>query len=115
MINLPVNATEKPVEDTRRTIEASDMGELAAEAQRRIEEAADDPTVQSYFLRQDTNTVIKTEEEYLFCTKRGISIKVIPYGHARDVLKREDALKNQEKTERQRRKAARKARKKNRS
>src|SRR4249920_3440466 len=108
MIEIPLNANPDVIEDDRKTIEASDIGELKAEAQRRIEAAADDPTIQSYFVRQDTKTVIKTDKEYDWCQSRKIPLSIVSYTMAAALLRAEDEKKRKKKSKRKKQKAARK-------
>ncbi len=99
------------VEDVRK---AEELQELEDEARRRIAELGDDPRSQSYFMRLDSKTVVKDEQEYVACQKRGIPMQIVNYSHAASLLANEDARKRQKLKARQKSKAARSARKKGR-
>jgi hypothetical protein len=88
--------------------------ELQEEAERLMDEASQDPSLQQYFMNLDTKTVVKSEKEYQLCLKNHVPMKVIPYGYALHLLKEEDARKRQKLKNKKRRKAARASRKRNR-
>lgn len=88
--------------------------ELQAEAERVMERDALDPTKQSYFMRMDRRTVVKDEREYHECVAKQIPLKVIPYPHAVQAVKEEEARKRQALKDKRKKKAAKQARKKNR-
>lgn len=94
--------------------EAEAMAELHEEAQRQMEARAEDPSTQNYFMRVDKKTVVKDEAEYQWCLAKQIPMKVIPYGHALQLLKVEDARKAQKLKAKRKKKTAKASRKKNR-
>lgn len=94
--------------------EAAALKEMEEEAQRQMAAAQEDPTTQNYFMREDRRTVVKDDKEYMHCLKSRIPMKVIPYGHALQLLKEEEARAKQRLKDKRKKKAAKKARKKNR-
>jgi hypothetical protein len=90
------------------------MRQLHEEAQRQMDERSEDPSAQNYFMRIDKKTVVKDEAEYQWCLAKQIPMKVIPYGHALQLLKVEDARKAQRLKAKRKKKTAKASRKKNR-
>jgi hypothetical protein len=90
------------------------IAELEQEAKERMSAAAEDPRQQSFFMRTDTGTVVKDEKEYNRCQAKQIPLKMIPYGHALQLLKEEDARKKHQLKAKRNKKNAKKARKANR-
>lgn len=90
------------------------IAELEAEARVRMETASADPRTQSYFMRMDKRTVVRSESEYVQCQMKGVPMRVIPYGHALQLLKDQDARNQQRAKSKQKRKVARRARRRNR-
>lgn len=88
--------------------------ELEAEARRRMATASEDPTDQSYFLRTDKRTVVRTDKEYVYCQLNGVSMKVIPYSAAVQALKEQESRERQRDKAKQKKKAASKSRRRNR-
>lgn len=114
MADLPVfaNASEAlPFLDLQEEIARQ---QLEREAQERMAAAQEDPTSQQYFMRLDRKTVVKDDKEYVACVNGGIPMKVIPYSHALQLLKVEDARKAQRLKDKRKKKAAKASRKKNR-
>lgn len=94
--------------DEQRAIE-----EMRIEAERLM--AADtDPRKQNYFMRTDKKTVVKDEREYNLCQAKRIPLKVIPYSHAVQLLKEEEARKRTALKDKRKKKAAKKSRARNR-
>lgn len=117
----PANAGNLPVFDNAKEglafldqQEEEAMRQLHEEAQRQMEARAEDPTTQSYFMRADTKTVVKDEAEYQWCLAKQVPMRVIPYAHALQLLKVEDARKAQRQKAKRKKKAAKASRKKNR-
>ena len=121
MDNLPMEFLNPPVFDNAkdglafldRQEEAARL-QLEKEAQERMAEAKEDPTTQNYFMRTDRKTVVKDEKEYQRCLDQEVPMKVIPYAHALQLLKVEDARKRQRQKAKTKKKTARAARKRNR-
>lgn len=93
--------------------EAAAIAELEAEAER-VMGLDKDPRDQSFFLRADRRTVVRSEAEYVACQRAGIPMKVIPYSAAVQALKEQDARERQWVKVKVKKKAAKKARKRNR-
>jgi len=88
--------------------------ELEAEARRRMALDNQDPTQQSYFLRADKRTVVRTDKEYVYCQLNNIPMKVIPYIAAVQALKEQESRERQRSKAKQKKKAANKSRRRNR-
>lgn len=89
------------------------LQELEAEARKRM--AADqDPREQNYFLRTDKRTVVRTDKEYVYCQLNDISLRMIPYSAAVQALKEQESRDRNKAKGKQKKKAANKARRKNR-
>lgn len=112
--DLPVFDNPKDALEFMDQQEAEAMRELHEEAQRQMEAKVEDPSTQNYFMRMDTKTVVKDEAEYQWCLAKRVPMKVIPYGHALQLLKVEDARKAQRLKAKRKKKAAKASRKKNR-
>lgn len=95
-------------------MEAREIKRMEEEAREKMALDQDDPTQQSYYRREDRKTVVKTETEYVRCQLTGVRMTVIPYTTAIHLLKEEEARKRSEKKQKQKIKAAKKARKRNR-
>lgn len=95
-------------------VEAAAIKQLHEEAQRQMEADQEDPRTQNYFMRTDKKTVVKDDKEYGFCLKNQIPMKVIPYGHALQLLKEEEARHKNRLKAKAKKKAAKKSRKRNR-
>lgn len=72
------------------------------------------PEDQSYFMRTDTRTVVKSESEYTKTSERGVPMRIIPFSYAVQLLKEEEARHKKKIKARRKQKVARKARKVNR-
>ena len=94
--------------------EAAAIKEMEEEARHRMQLDQDDPTQQSYFLRLDRRTIVKTEEEYVRCQLQGVPMKVVPFSTAVHVLREQDAKKKRDAKNAKKKKAAKKARRRNR-
>lgn len=104
-------------EDIREGLDYMDeqraLEEMRIAAERAM--AADtDPRTQSYYMRTDTKTVVKDEREFNQCVAKKISLKVIPYSHAVQLLKEEEARKKSALKAKRKKKAAKQSRKRNR-
>lgn len=94
--------------------ERAAIAEMEEEARQRMEADAQDPRKQNYFMRTDTNTVVKDEQEYVRCQLKGVQMRVIPYGHALQLLKEEEARKRQRQKAKRKKKDAKASKKRNR-
>lgn len=90
------------------------VAEMEEEARRRMEIDAADPTKQNYYMRTDTRTVVKDEKEFVACQAKHVPLKVIPYAHAIQLVKEEDARKRTALKEKRKKKTAKQSRKRNR-
>lgn len=88
--------------------------QLEREAQERMAQDSLDPRNQQYFMRTDRKTVVKDDKEYKLCMDNRIPMTVIPYSHALQLLKVEDARKRQKLKAKKAKKTAKASRKKNR-
>jgi hypothetical protein len=85
----------------------AEIAALDAEIEQRMTTTAPDPTRQMYFLRLDTKTVIQKQEEYDFCDKHHIPMRIVSYNSAVDHLSKEAAAKRKLKARRKHNKVAR--------
>jgi len=120
-MDSPLNATELPVFDNPKDglsfLDAQEqvaIKELHDEALQQMADAQEDPTTQNYFMRTDKRTVVKDDKEYGYCLKNHIPMKVIPYGHALQLLKEQEARAKNRLKAKKKKKVARASRKKNR-
>ena len=109
--NSPSFANEGQSFSTQEDL--AEIAKLQAEAQRLIADDTD-PREQHYFMRLDTKTVVRDEAEYMAALSRGVPMKVIPFGHALQLLKEEDARKRKALAKKKARKRAKASRKRNR-
>lgn len=86
---------------------------MEAAAYEAMERDQGDPTKQSYFVRRDRGTVVKTEEEYDRLSRAGVKMEVVPYSTALQLVNEEKAKRKPAK-KRKANKAAKQARKRNR-
>ncbi len=73
-----------------------------------------DPREQSYFMRLDKKTIVRSEKEHEVCVAQHIPMDIVPYSHAVQVLKEEEARHRNKIKARRKKKTARATRKKNR-
>lgn len=93
--------------------EQAALEEMRIAAERAI--AADtDPRRQNYYMRTDTKTVVKDEREFNACVAKKVPLKVIPYSHAVQLVKEEDARKRKALKDKRKKKAAKASKKRNR-
>lgn len=90
------------------------VAEMEEEARRRMDLDAADPTKQNYYMRTDKRTVVKDEREFVLCQRKGVPLRVIPYTHAVQLVKEEDARKRRAVKEKRKKKTSKQARKRNR-
>lgn len=112
--DLPVFANAKDGLAFMESQEQAAIRELHEEAKRQMEADKEDPRTQQYFMRTDKKTVVQTDKEYGYCLKNHIPMTVIPYSHALQLLKVEEARAKQRVKAKTKKKAARASRKKNR-
>lgn len=108
-----LNKMDLPVPPDLAT-EVAQIEELEAEAKRIIDVQAEDPAAQSYFMRLDTHSVVKTEQEYFGCVKHHVQMKIVTYAHAQHLIAEEDARKRAKIKSRRAEKSRRASRKRNR-
>lgn len=94
--------------------QANVVAELEDEARRLMELDSGDPTQQSYYMRTDRRTVVKTEQEFVQCQINGVQMKIVSYATAMHLVVEEDARARRAVKEKRKKKAAKQARKRNR-
>lgn len=90
------------------------MDDLHMQARAKMDLDAEDPSQQQYFVRIDRNTVVKDEAEYVRCQLAEVSLRVVPYSTALQLLKEESARKKGVQKLKAKKKSARAAKKRNR-
>ncbi len=89
------------------------LAELETEARERMAQDEGDPRTHNYFMRLDKKTVVKNDKEYVSCQLHGVSMKIIPYSYALQLLKEEDARKVKARKIKKAKKTAKASRKRN--
>lgn len=89
------------------------LEEMRIEAEKAIG-ADTDPRRQNYYMRTDSKTVVRDEREFNACVAKKVPLKVIPYSHAVQLVKEEEARKKKAQKDKRKKKAAKASRKRNR-
>jgi hypothetical protein len=93
---------------------SEEEAEFTAEVQAQMEAEQSDPRKQMYFLRTDTKTIVKNEEEYFIAMRKNVPMKQVSYGHAMATVAIEKAREAKKRKTRVKNKTARAARRRNR-
>ena len=98
------------------TLTDDEMDEFTAEVEKQIAAkiAAADPRRQQYIRRWDNNTVVTSDAEYERCQKGGVPMGLISYTQAIALLDQEKAVQQAIVKKKQKRKAVKQARRRNR-